>query len=73
MTDMGFLEANDERPKLRQAKPVRHLTAQHASFLFGAADLALAGDDKDESQPVTAGALQEGEQCVMGPDLRHTM
>jgi hypothetical protein len=46
MTDMGFLEADDQRAELRLAKPMRDLTAQHATFLLGAADLALAGDDK---------------------------
>ena len=71
MTDMGFLEADNQRAELRQAKPMRDLTAQHATILFGAANLALAGDDKHEGHATSVGALQEAEQRVMSTDLRH--
>jgi hypothetical protein len=73
MTDMGFLEADNQRAELRQAKPVRDLTAQHATFVFGTADLALAGDDEHEGHATTVGALQEAEQRVMSTNLRHAV
>src|SRR4051812_17999142 len=73
MTDVSFLEADDERAEFRQAKPVRDLTTQHATLLFGAADLTFAGDDEHEGHAVAVGALQETEQRVMGADLRHAV
>ena len=72
MADMGFLEADHQRAEFRQAEPLRHLAAQHAALGFGA-DLALAGDDEHECQPVMMGALQETEQRAMRPRLRHAV
>ena len=72
MADMGFLEADHQRAELRQAEPLRHLTAQNAALGLSA-HLALAGDDEHEGQPVMMGALQETEQCAMRPHLRHAV
>src|ERR1043166_9033406 len=72
MADMGFLEADHQRAEFRQAEPSRHLTAQHAPLGLRP-DLALAGDDEHESQPVMMGALQEAEQRPMRPRLRHAV
>ena len=72
MADMGFLEADHQRAEFRQAEPLRHLTAQHAALGLGP-DLALAGDDEHEGQPVMMGALQEAEQRAMRPRLRHAV
>jgi hypothetical protein len=73
MADMRFLEADHKRAELRQAQPLRHLTAQDAAFGFGAAYLAFASDDKDEGQAVSVGVLQECEQGVMGTNLSHAV
>ena len=72
MADVRFLEADNKRAELRQAQPLRHLTAQHAAFGFGA-HLALARDDEDEGQAVSVGTLQESEQSVMGTNLSHAV
>ena len=72
MADMGFLEADHQRAEFRQAKPLRHLTAQHATLGLGA-DLALAGDDEHEGQPVMMGALQKTKQRAVRPRLRHAV
>src|ERR1700761_9540485 len=73
MADMGFLEADDQRAKFRQAQPLRYLAAQHAAFGLAAADLALAGDDEHEGVAFDVGALQESVQRTMGAGLRHAM
>jgi len=70
---MGFLKTHDERPEFRQAKPVRHLTPQHAPFVFGAANLALAGDHQHEGHAAAVGPLQKAKQCMMGADLGHAV
>ena len=73
MADMGFLEADHQRAEFRQAQPLRHLAAQHAALGFGAADLALAGDDEHEGQAVAVRALQERQQRAVGAGLRHAV
>ncbi len=73
MADMGFLEADHQRAEFRQAEPLRHLAAQHAALGIQATDLALAGDDQHEGEPVMVGALQEGEQHPMGARLGHAV
>ena len=71
MADMGFLEADDQRAKLRQGQPLRHLAAQHTAL--GIPGDALAGDHKHEGQAIMMRALQEAEQRPMRADLRHAM
>ena len=73
MADMRFLEADNKLAELRQAQPLRHLTAQHAAFGFGAAHLALACNDEDKGQAVSVGAPQESEQGVMRTNLSHAV
>src|SRR5882672_8394491 len=72
MADMGFLEADHQRPEFRQAQPLRHLAAEHAALRL-CSHLALAGDDEHEGQPLMMRALQKSEQGVMGADLRHAV
>src|SRR5690349_17509425 len=70
---MGLLETRDERPELRQAEPVRHLAAEHATLELATAHGALPGDHEDEGKAVAMGALQEAEQRVMGVELGHAV
>ncbi len=71
MADMGLLEADDQRAELRQAQPMRHLTAQHPAL--GVTGDALAGDDKHEGQAIVMRALQKAEQHPMRAHLRHAV
>lgn len=73
MTDGRDIEADDQRTKLRQAQPVRHLTAQHAALDAFRADAALAGDDENEARAIGLRALQEHQQCAMRAILRHAV
>src|SRR5258708_33216441 len=72
MADMGFLKAYHQRAEFRQAQPLRHLAAQHATLEFGA-HLALAGDDEHERQALAVGALQKPRQCAAGARQRHAV
>ena len=68
VTHGRLLEADDERPEVRQAQPVRHHPAQNAALLernAGRARGSLAGDDKDDLEAGTLRAVQESAQRPM--------
>jgi hypothetical protein len=73
MTDVSLLEANDEITKLRQPKPLGHMTAKDASLRFRARRSSLPRDDKNECHAIGMGVMQKIQQRAMGSCLRHAM
>lgn len=61
MGDVGILETDNDVAKFGQAKPVRHLPAQHADF----AAAAFPGDHQHQARVAGAGGKQKAQQHRM--------
>jgi hypothetical protein len=73
MADMRFLKTDHQWPEFGQAKPLRHLAAQHAAFGIGSAGIALASDHEDEAQAFAVRALEKDGQRPVCARLRHAV